>query len=227
MIAFLKGIPFGLTLAMMIGPVFFNLLNTSLHKGVRAGTFVALGVALSDIFYITICYFGFSHFFEDPKARNILAIIGGILMLIFGIITWVRPVKAKSDKENATVRRGALRFIFQGFLLNTINPFAIFLWLGFLTFIKGLGFSPIDILWCFAGIITTVFLTDFAKVYLADKISHLITVKLMTWLNRIAGLVLIGAGINLLVFAFDKEKVIMPKEKFPMAPAVKKTLETQ
>jgi len=44
------GIILGLTLAVLIGPVFFALLQTSIHKGFGAGVLVAIGISASDIF---------------------------------------------------------------------------------------------------------------------------------------------------------------------------------
>ena len=43
-----SGIGFGLLLAIMLGPVFFTILQTSLHEGFKAGLFLAFGVLLSD-----------------------------------------------------------------------------------------------------------------------------------------------------------------------------------
>jgi threonine/homoserine/homoserine lactone efflux protein len=46
----LSGIPWGLFLSFMIGPVFFILLETSIIKGLEPLVF-DLGVVLGDVFY--------------------------------------------------------------------------------------------------------------------------------------------------------------------------------
>ena len=50
----LSGITFGLALALMVGPVFFALIQTSLHEGFRAGSFFATGVFISDASLIAL-----------------------------------------------------------------------------------------------------------------------------------------------------------------------------
>jgi threonine/homoserine/homoserine lactone efflux protein len=40
----LKGIVSGIVLALLIGPVFFTILQTSIEKGFWSGVFVAIGV---------------------------------------------------------------------------------------------------------------------------------------------------------------------------------------
>ena len=52
----LAGIPWGIFLSFMIGPVFFVLLETSIIKGFRAALVFDLGVVLGDIFFICVAY---------------------------------------------------------------------------------------------------------------------------------------------------------------------------
>ena len=49
-----KGIVTGFILSIMIGPVFFVLLETSIRKGVKAAIAFDIGVLLNDILYILI-----------------------------------------------------------------------------------------------------------------------------------------------------------------------------
>ena len=52
-----KGVVTGFILSIMIGPVFFVLLETSIRKGIRAAIAFDLGVILNDIVYIGIAFF--------------------------------------------------------------------------------------------------------------------------------------------------------------------------
>ena len=54
----LNGIVSGVVLAFLIGPVFFAIIQTSIERGFWSGVFVAMGVSLSDILYITVSYLG-------------------------------------------------------------------------------------------------------------------------------------------------------------------------
>ena len=52
----LKGIVTGFILSIMIGPVFFVLLEISIRKGVKAGIAFDIGVLVNDFLYILIAY---------------------------------------------------------------------------------------------------------------------------------------------------------------------------
>jgi threonine/homoserine/homoserine lactone efflux protein len=43
-----------------------------------------------------------------------------------------------------------------------------------------------------------VFGTDTLKAFLATRLKHLVTLTFMRWLNRISGIVLVGAGIKVI-----------------------------
>ena len=44
--------------AALLGPGFFALLQTSIHRGFRAGMCLSIGIFLSDVFVLLLCYFG-------------------------------------------------------------------------------------------------------------------------------------------------------------------------
>jgi threonine/homoserine/homoserine lactone efflux protein len=48
----LTGLPWGIFLSFMIGPVFFILIETSITKGFRAALAFDLGVVLGDVFLL-------------------------------------------------------------------------------------------------------------------------------------------------------------------------------
>jgi len=49
---FLQAIGIGFLLSVMVGPVFFVLLETSITKGIRAALALDIGVFISDVLYI-------------------------------------------------------------------------------------------------------------------------------------------------------------------------------
>jgi arginine exporter protein ArgO len=55
---FLQGLLIGATLTVMIGPITFTILETSLTGGISHGIATATGMWSSDILYISLCYFG-------------------------------------------------------------------------------------------------------------------------------------------------------------------------
>lgn len=97
----IKGIVTGFILAIMIGPVFFVLLETSIRRGVRAAMAFDLGVLLSDVVYILIAYVFYSEVSSiiSGDKQELIKLIGGIMFLIYGIVSFsnVRN-KSKSMK---------------------------------------------------------------------------------------------------------------------------------
>ena len=75
-------------LTFSFGPAFFSLINTGIKYGYKTGAFLATGVVLSDFFLcILVCllvHFGMSNLLHSPQAQTFSAIIGGIILIVFG-----------------------------------------------------------------------------------------------------------------------------------------------
>ena len=54
----LQGIILGLTLSALLGPAIFTLLQTSIHRGVKSGVFLAFGIFLSDVSVVYLALLG-------------------------------------------------------------------------------------------------------------------------------------------------------------------------
>jgi threonine/homoserine/homoserine lactone efflux protein len=129
----ITGIPWGIFLSFMIGPVFFILLETSITKGFRAALVFDFGVVLGDIFFIAIAYLGSYRLIQSLKDKPALFMFGGMLMLVYGIISFVKLKKegkikyALIDKE--IIKKNYLSLFIKGFLLNVINIGVLGFWL--------------------------------------------------------------------------------------------------
>ncbi|NJO01657.1 MAG: LysE family transporter [Bacteroidia bacterium] len=111
-----EGIFYGLILTMLIGPVFFALIRTSIEKGFRSGAYLALGIAISDASVAILVYFGISQLTESELFQTLLGLLGGILMMIFGIMPFLRPVKRKNTSlHERCVAPGAYATYWKGY----------------------------------------------------------------------------------------------------------------
>ena len=191
------GIIFGFVLAIMLGPVFFALLQTSLHEGFKAGVHLALGVLLSDATCITVAYFFASQLDLTGKYKVAVGWVGGLLLIGFGIVNFFRKVKPKEvDDDRKTVHA---KFIFKGFVMNTLNPAVLLFWVGILSLIKlKEDYTKVHEAIFFATVLTTVFGTDLLKSFVANRISHLLNATVLHWINRIVGSVLIAFGLRMI-----------------------------
>jgi threonine/homoserine/homoserine lactone efflux protein len=201
---FFSGVILGLVLAMMVGPVFFMVINTSLKQGHLAAVMLAIGVLLSDALYALVTYYGSSLIFYLKKYDFVIGIIGGSLIIIFGILIFTK--KPKVEAEALELQRSGTRTvinILKGFTMNTLNPSAFLFWLGVAgTITVKQHFTDFNALLFYSGTLITVFATDLTKSYLATKLKKVITEKFLIWMNRVCGSGLIIYGGYMIIRFF-------------------------
>jgi threonine/homoserine/homoserine lactone efflux protein len=201
MTPFLKGVIIGLTFAILLGPGFFSLIQTSIHRGFRSGLLLASGIFLGDLLIIVLCYLGFSQFLgADPRQNVLFGVIGGIILIMFGTYTFTRRVHDPSTQQLKINTPRFYIYILKGFLLNLANPGVWFLWITVLVSISSsYGINTRAIFLFLAGTLGTVLSTDLLKCFVANAIKSKLNHHVMTWMNRIVGVILVGFGSYLLI----------------------------
>ena len=83
----LKACSVGFLLSVMVGPVFFVLLETSIRRGFRAALVFDLGVLASDALYILLAYLFYAEVDKMSSGTNkaLFGFIGGVIFIIYGI----------------------------------------------------------------------------------------------------------------------------------------------
>lgn len=202
--AFGQGVLFGLLLALLIGPVFFALIQTSIEKGFPSGAGMAVGIAASDSMYVLIASFGVAIISESQNFQVVLGLFGGIIMLLFGFTSMFKKVKEQSPGTRSGESNDLMKQIVKGFLLNGINPFVLLFWIGVATMVNLTYQYTFNLqVGFFSGIILTVLLLDLIKAYAANKLRRLLTPQFLSWMNRIVGIVLILSSLRLFYFSLD------------------------
>jgi len=191
-------------LTMSFGPGFFALINTGIKYGYKPGVFLAIGIVASDLFLcVLVCllvHFGAINLLHSEKAQTFSAILGGIILIVFGAFYFQKHV----TKSDTTIDIGYQAphpslIILKGFFLNMFNPVVWLLWLGNITAIgKTLDYSFMKMLVFFSMILMVTLLVEISKVYLAEKIKAYLTDRLMTLVNYITGTALVGFGLWLI-----------------------------
>jgi len=213
----LTAIPLGFFLSFMIGPVFFVLLETSVVKGFRAAIVFDFGVVLADIIFILIAYFSSYRLIESIKDDPALFIFGGLVMLTYGIISFVKNKKAKKniDPEDPVelAQTNYFSLFFKGFFLNFINIGVLGFWLAILITIgPKLQLDPTRMFTFFTTVILSYFITDVFKILLAKQLRNQLNPKNIILIKKIISIILIVSGIFLLSQGwFPQERKIMDK----------------
>jgi len=195
------GIKFGIVLALLVGPVFFTILQTSVEKGFWKGALVAFGVSASDILCVVICYFGLIQFLQEPKFRLYMAYIGGGILILFGLYYLLVKGRKKLETTVQIVEeQGFFRYVIKGFLINGLSPSVIVFWIGTVS-VTALDFGysrGLQFFLFFAAVLVTVLATDILKAYLAGKLGKLITPRVITIMNILLGIGMIVFGVRLI-----------------------------
>ncbi|MFC0780584.1 LysE family translocator [Flavobacterium sp. HJSW_4] len=208
----LAGLPWGLFLSFMVGPVFFVLLETSITKGFRAALAFDCGVVLGDIFFIAIAYLGSYRLISSLKDKPALFIFGGIIMLAYGIISFVKLKKGEkiNDEEidRDIIKRNYGSLFVKGFLLNVINIGVLGFWLAVIISIgPKLQMQTPRMMTFFVSVIVAYLLVDCIKILLAKQLKSKMTPINILKIKKGISIVLMVFGVVLITQGwFPKEK---------------------
>ena len=198
----------GFFMAFMIGPVFFMLIQTSILKGARAAIIFDLGVIIGDICFILLAYYGSRSLLEKIKDDPRLFFIGGLVLIIYGLITYFYKENRKQALETSkvlevSIKNNYLKLFVKGFFLNFINIGVLTFWLGAVLVIgPSLDMSRSAIFSYFGFIILGYFATDLGKIFLAKRLKAKMTPAIIFRIKRIMGVILIVCGVFLMIKGF-------------------------
>ncbi len=204
---FLEGTILGFSLAFLFGfgPAFFALIQTGIHRGFWSGVFLAFGIFLNDVLVVFLSLFGATSIFKDTENYQIMGIVGGVILIIFGIVTYFKKTK-HDELENQDMEIKSphpLIFVGKGFLLNAANPFV---WIFWLSIVVGMtarfGADKTDLVIFFAGTLSVVITTDIIKTFAASRFKKFATPKFLIIINKIAGVAIGLFGIFLIIRSF-------------------------
>jgi threonine/homoserine/homoserine lactone efflux protein len=217
----ITGIPLGIFLSFLIGPVFFVLLETSAVKGFRAAFVFDLGVVLADILFISVAYFSSYRLIQSIKNDPAIFIFGGILMLTYGIISFIQLKKISKENqeeiEEVLVKKNYLGLFIKGFLLNFINVGVLLFWFMILITIgPKLELETSRMITFFASVIITYLVVDVGKILLAKQLKNQMTPSNILKIKKVISILLILFGLTLMFqgwFPSDQKMVKKALEK--------------
>jgi len=199
-----NGILIGLALAILVGPILFSLIQRSIEQGVKAGLWVAFGIWISDVLFIIGIMFGVTHIaqmIESPLFEPLLGILGGFVLIGIGMAMFIsKPVDNLKNSEGIEILSSQWRLWFEGFLINTINPFSVIFWTGIITTrsVEMDLFSNSSYLF-FGSVLGTIIFTDALKIFLAEKIRTYLQPHHILKMRKISGLALFIFGIAMMI----------------------------
>ena len=203
----IKGFIIGVLASAPMGPVGILTVQRTLNKGRWEGFATGIGASISDMIYAIITgYFMYLvvDIIEDPIIALWIKIIGSVLLFAFGVYTFKSIPRHKVIDEEAPVEtKNKLNgYIISGFVITVSNPLIILLFVplfGQFTFIlvdnefvQAMGYL---------AIVAGALFWWFILTWLIDKVRARFNHKVIWWLNRIIGIVVMVVSALMIVYA--------------------------
>ena len=202
--AFLDGFLVGLGLIILIGPVLFTLLQASFQGGFLSGLAVATGIIVSDVIAVLICMFGAGFLMKNPASMFYFAGLGVVLLLTFGV-TYLVKSPEETLKELKLSPKDYFGFFLKGFLVNFVNPFVFAAWLAMIALAKSRYPDPVETWIYLVGTLAAIYFLDTSKAILANKIRPLLKPRILAWIYRIIGVLLLAFAVRLFLWMMEHE----------------------
>jgi threonine/homoserine/homoserine lactone efflux protein len=198
---FLQGLLLGFTLSVLLGPALFTLLQTSIHRGLKSGLFLAGGIFLSDLSVVYLAFLGALQLINQKNNYLIAGIIGGLILIGFGMYTFYRKVHIDENNNGVEVKvPGPITYILKGYFLNIMNPFVWFFWISAMVGVSAnYGDDKHGVIIFFTGTLFAILSSDVFKVFLANKLKQYLKPRMLIRVNHIVGILLMGFGIFLII----------------------------
>lgn len=197
----LTPITIGFFTAFIMGPVFWVLLETSITKGFKAAVAFDLGVMFADVCFIGVCYLGSFQLLEDDQNKQGLFVLGGTILLLYGLFSWInRNKKSKDQPEIQESKENYFGLAAKGFAINILNV-GVFIFWGGVTIVSSpaSGKSFTSFVLFFSIVLISYFITDLLKISVANRFKSLLTGKGVVIVNSIVSLILIVSGAVLIL----------------------------
>lgn len=215
------GIPLGIFLSFMVGPVFFVLLETSAVKGFRAALVFDFGVVLADVIFIALAYFSSYKLIQSIKNDPAIFIFGGILMLTYGITSFIKLKKVSKNIDEIAVdeliKINYFNLFIKGFFLNFINVGVLLFWfLILITIGPKLQLETARMVTFFSAVLLSYLVVDIGKILLAKQLRSKMTPTNILKIKKVISVLLIIFGLTLMFqgwFPSDQKLVKKALEK--------------
>ena len=199
----LAGLGIGVLMAAPIGPVNVLVIQRTVSSGFWGGLAAGIGAVLGDGVLAAIGAFSVAAISDVMDAYgDAIQFVGGFLLVGFGLaLRLCRPVMMTPVDERSHILEHT-GIIPQTFILTVTNPGAI---LGMAAMVGGLGSligglnTNLEALILVASIMGGSLLWWLGLSELIATIRHKLTDSRLKWINRIAGSILFGFGVVLLV----------------------------
>lgn len=192
-----EGLIAGIALSLMLGTVFFFIIQNSLDHGFKTGFLIAIGVVISDLILIALAMLGSEMLPSLSGFKTFMTIFAAGLLFIMGYRSFT-----KNSSALWSGGKGENRVLFlaaNGFILNIINPANAVNWFAIALYLKDVEqYNTLQRILFFSGALTTIVLTEVGIAWGASALKRFLSERVLQWINRITGLIFIAFALFLL-----------------------------
>lgn len=198
-------ITIGFFTAFIMGPVFWVLLETSITKGFKAALAFDIGVLISDIVFLIICFFGSSQLKSAKENQEGLYVLGGTILLVYGIIYLINRNKKRNRNTELNINKeNYFGLAVKGFALNIINVGVLIYWLAATSAFAPAGeANSTGFVLFFSIVLLTYFIVDLFKIIVANRFSIFLTDTTIVFINTLISIILIISGVVFIIKGFE------------------------
>ncbi|KYK22208.1 hypothetical protein AYK21_04090 [Thermoplasmatales archaeon SG8-52-2] len=188
--------------ALAPGPLFFATVSQGSKTGAKGGLIFSISHTLVEFSLIMLLAFGLLTIANKTIVKNVIGIVGGLALIIFGLLQIYFSFKEKTGEKKQNIPSYP-RLFFMGIILTGLNPYFIIWWLtaGAKLIIISLEFAALlGVVFMFICHVWMdyVWLTSIA--YFSKKGTNTLAFKWYKVLIVIFGLVLVYYGVS---FIYD------------------------
>ena len=193
---YLQGLSLGLAYVAPIGMQNLFVINSAMNQKIGRALLTALVVVFWDISLALACFFGAGALIQTlPWLEKIIIGVGGLLVIYIGV-GLIRAKATLSDEKKLETNQPLWKDFGSAFIV--LNPQALIdgtLMLGAFSASLETSSEPYFIL----GFASASFIWFNALAILVNLLGSKINSKVLTWMNRICGVVIVLYGLKLLV----------------------------
>ena len=198
--AVIAGLLLGLALVFSVGPVIFTIIKLRINYGFVSAFYFIAGVWLSDIFWVVTAN-ATSSLLESLTVYQIqIGTTGGLFLIGLGLYyLFFKKYHSKKELDEGVAIAGSThaRLFITGFLINTLNPGVIALWLAAAT--RSISSTLNEKIVTFSICIGINIAADIFKINLAGKLRNKLNDKNIAIVNKISGFMFLAFGFALIV----------------------------
>ena len=174
-----------------------------------SGFFSGLGLATADTLLALLAGLGFTVILGFIKEeRLILSVIGGVVIMAVGLKVFLtNTVKDIRNKER--VNKSLWRDYYSVFVLSISNPYTIFIFVAFFSGVHINGNVKPELVPFFLipGVLIGTISWWFFLSYFVSRFKKKIRLRMIVRVNKVAGIVIIGIGLIVVLSVFTPLKL--------------------